>query len=126
MTSPRRIAHSLAALAAFGLSSASLATPDAKAQAEIDGLLAFVASSPCRFVRGGTEYEGREARDHLARKLDVARPMLSTADQFIDYVATGSSVTGEAYKVRCGTRETTSKAWLADELARLRRAGKAQ
>jgi hypothetical protein len=38
--------------------------------------------------------------------------MLSTADQFVDRVATGSSMTGEAYKVRCGTRELTSKAWL--------------
>ena len=126
MTRLRRIALPLAALAACALPSAALATPDAKAQAEIDRLLAFVASSPCRFVRSGTEYGGLEARDHLARKFDVARPMLSTADQFVDYVATGSSITGEAYKVRCGTRETTSKAWLADELARLRRAARAQ
>lgn len=126
MTSLRRIAHSLAALAAFGLSCASLATPDEKAQAEIDRLLAFVASSPCRFVRGGTEYEGREARDHLARKLDVARPMLSTADQFIDYVATGSSMTGQPYKVRCGTRELTSREWLRAELERHRSATKAK
>lgn len=110
-------------LLALGLvvGSEAFAAPGANASREIDHLLSFVASSPCRFVRGGTEHPGAEARDHLLRKLDVARPMLSTADQFIDHVATGSSLTGEAYKVRCGTRELTSKEWLRTELERLRR-----
>ena len=58
------------------------------------------------------------------RKLEVARPKLSTADQFVDHVATGSSMTGEPYKVRCGTRELTSKAWLHAELDRYRKAPK--
>jgi len=120
------IALALAALAAGFLPLAAVATPDAKAQAEIDHLLAFVASSPCRFVRGGVEAGGPEARDHLARKLEVARPFLSTADQFVDRVASASSLTGEPYRVRCEDRETTSRAWLADELARARRAAKPQ
>jgi hypothetical protein len=99
----------------------ALAAPDATASREIDHLLAFVAASECRFVRGGTEHPGPEARDHLMRKLDVARPLLGTADQFIDYVATGSSITGEDYKVRCGARELTSRAWLRVELEQFRK-----
>ena len=121
MSAPLRM---LAAAVAIAAALPALAAPDAKAAREIDHLLAFVAASDCRFVRGGTEYDGRSARDHLQRKLDYAKSMLSTADQFVDNVATGSSMTGDAYKVRCGGRELTSKAWLRTELDRFRKAGK--
>ena len=99
------------------------AAPDAKATREIDHLLAFVAASECKFLRAGSEYDGKAARDHLARKLDYARSRLATADQFVEHVATGSSMTGEAYKVRCGARELTSKAWLRGELDAFRKTG---
>lgn len=118
-----RRAIAVAAVAAGVALSTAEAAPDAKAQREIDHLLAFVAASPCRFVRSGTEYDGREARDHLARKFDAVRTLVSTADQFVDRIASSSSVTGRAYLVRCGDRETTARDWLGGELARLRRAG---
>lgn len=98
------------------------AAPDARAQREIDALLAFVASSDCTFVRGGTSYPGPEASKHLARKLGSARSMISTADAFVDHVASASSMTGEPYRVRCRGRERTARDWLREELARLRRA----
>lgn len=120
-----RRARAIAFLAAGLALPAAEAAPDAKAQGEIDHLLAFVAASPCRFVRSGTEYDGREARDHLARKFDTVRSLVSTADQFVDRIAASSSITGEAYRVRCGSRELAAKAWLGDELARYRRTGKA-
>lgn len=116
-----RILLAAAALAAL-FAAPARAAPDARAQREIDHLLAFVASSECRFVRGGVEHDARDARDHLARKLDVARPLIGSADAFVDHVASGSSLTGEPYRVRCGERESTAKAWLAGELARHRRA----
>lgn len=116
-----RIVVAAVALAAL-LAAPARAAPDAHAQREIDHLLAFVASSECRFVRGGVEHDAREARDHLARKLDVARPLIGSADAFVDHVASGSSLTGEPYRVRCGDGESTAKAWLAGELARYRRA----
>lgn len=111
----------IAALAAV-LAPVALATPDARAQREIDGLLAFVETSGCRFVRGGVEHDGREARAHLERKLTVARPLIGSADDFVRHVASASSVTGEPYRVRCGATEKAARAWLADELARQRRA----
>ena len=115
-----------AALLAAAVSLPALAAPGAAAQREIDHLLAYVASSGCRFVRGGVEHDAREARDHLALKLDVARPLLDSADAFVERVASASSLTGEPYRVRCDGRETAAKAWLADELARYRRAGGAR
>ena len=102
----------------------ALAAPDARASREIDHLLVFVAASPCKFVRGGTEYDGKAARDHLAMKLDFARSMIDSADAFVDKLASASSTTGVAYKVRCGTRELTSQAWLRTELDDFRRTGK--
>jgi Family of unknown function (DUF5329) len=97
------------------------AAPDARAQREIDALLAFVASSDCTFVRGGTSYPGPEASKHLARKLGSARSMISTADAFVDHVASASSMTGEPYRVRCRGQERPARDWLREELARLRR-----
>ena len=35
---------------------------------EIDHLLGFVASSPCKFDRNGTIHTGAEARDHMTMK----------------------------------------------------------
>ncbi len=114
-----------AALAAM-LAAPAESAPDANAQREIDHLLAFVAASECRFVRGGVEHDAREARDHLALKLDVARPLIGSADAFVDRVAGASSLTGEPYRVRCGGRDAAAKAWLADELARYRREKRVQ
>ena len=116
--------RALILLAMLAAAPHAAATPDAKAKGEIDHLLSFVEASACRFVRAGTEYNGKAAREHLERKLDAASSMLSTADQFVDRVATGSSMTGEAYKVRCGTRELTSKAWLHAELDKYRKTAK--
>ena len=121
MNAPLR---TLAFAVALAVATPACAAPDATATREIDHLLSFVASSSCKFVRGGSEYDGRKAREHLERKLDYARSKLSTADQFVDNVATGSSLSGEAYKVRCGTRELTSQAWLRGELETYRRSGK--
>ena len=73
VTAGFRTALAAAAFAACLVPGLACATPDAKAQAEIDRLVAFVAASPCRFVRGGTEYDGKAARDHLAMKLGAVR-----------------------------------------------------
>jgi hypothetical protein len=96
------------------------AAPDARAQAEIDQLLAAIASSGCTFVRAGRDYTGAEAREHLQRKYSQVRDRLATAEDFIVHVASASSMTGEAYRVRCAGAETSSGPWLRGALDRLR------
>jgi hypothetical protein len=96
------------------------ATPDARGEREIAHLLDFVAASGCRFVRAGTEYDSRAARDHLAGKYGQVRSRVDSAEQFIVYVASTSSITGGAYLVRCEGRESTSRLWLEVELKRYR------
>jgi hypothetical protein len=88
--------------------------------AEIDHLLAFIASSPCRFVRNGEEYDAAAARAHIARKYDYAKRWIQTAEQFIEYTATMSSTTGKPYRVICPGHEEPSADWLMRELARFR------
>ena len=114
----RRHAIVAACLAVFALP--AHADPDAAAQVEIDHLLAFVAASPCIFVRNGADYPATQARDHLAGKLRFAKGRIATAEDFIRYLGTGSSMSGEPYKVRCGTTESTSALWLSTELTRYR------
>jgi hypothetical protein len=88
--------------------------------AEIDHLLGFIASSPCRFVRNGEEYDAADARAHIARKYNYAKRWIQTAEQFIEYTATKSSTTGQAYRVICPGGEEPSADWLTRELVRFR------
>ena len=45
---------------------------------------------------------------------------ISTAEEFIQYLGTGSSVSGEPYHVKCGNVDALSGPWLAAELQRYR------
>ena len=111
----------LVAAAAFALSQAAGASTDGAARDEIDHLLNFVASSSCTFIRNGTEYPSDKARDHLASKYQFAGSRITTAEEFIRYLATESSMSGEAYHVRCGKTEALSGVWLTTELTRYRK-----
>jgi len=123
----RPIRHAvLAAIATLALAQPAAASPDGAAKDEIDHLLNFVATSSCTFVRNGTEYPGAQAREHLAGKYQFAGGRISTAEDFIKYLATGSSMSGEAYHVKCGDAEALSAAWLTDELVRYRKLQHAQ
>jgi len=104
----------------FALSSAAFATPGAPAQAEIDHLLKFVAASNCTFVRNGTEYAADKASEHLAGKFRFAASRIATAEDFIRDLASQSSMSGEAYHVKCGKVDTPAGVWLTGELRRYR------
>jgi len=62
------------------------------------------------FIRNGSEYDSAKAADHLRRKLDYAGKRITTADQFIDKLATGSSMTGKPYKIRFADGRTVESA----------------
>ncbi|HET9668556.1 MAG TPA: DUF5329 domain-containing protein [Casimicrobiaceae bacterium] len=103
----------------------ALATPAAFATSsgsneEIDHLLQYVAASHCTFVRNGSEYAADQARDHLVDKYRFAGSRIATAEQFIEYLATKSSLSGQPYHVHCGKQDELSAAWLAAELRRYR------
>jgi hypothetical protein len=93
------------------------------AQKEITQLLERIERSNCSFNRNGNWYPAAEARKHLEMKLDymVKRNMLTSTEEFISKAATSSSVSGEAYQIRCGSQAPVASAtWLTTELKRIR------
>ena len=52
------------------------------------------------FVRNGDEHTCDEAVSHLRLKLGNTRNRIDTAEQFIDQVASSSSITGKPYIVK--------------------------
>lgn len=80
-------------------------------------LLNFVIQTECDFERNGKKHSGEDAYKHIQRKYKYAKPYISTTEQFIEYTATKSTVSGKEYLVYCGSEEPiTSKQWLLDEL----------
>jgi len=102
---------------------AAEAAPSAAVRAEVLHLLAYVESSQCAFYRNGKWHDPRTARRHLQRKYDylAKRDLVRRTEDFLELAATRSSVSGEAYRVRCADKQPMmSSAWLAEELTRYR------
>jgi Family of unknown function (DUF5329) len=69
--------------------------------ARIEYLLAIVASlHDAQFIRNGTSYDSAAAVEHLRLKLRAAGPRIKTAEDFIRYCASASSVSGRPYEIR--------------------------
>ena len=116
----RTVAAVGAALIAAAASTAELSPV---AQKEITQLLERIEASNCSFQRNGSWYGPVDARKHLQMKLDymVKRNMLGSAEEFISKAASASSVSGEAYQIRCGAQAPVDSAvWLTAELKRIR------
>lgn len=105
-----------AAVLAGGLALPAGAAPAATVQQEVQHLLAWLESSNCAFYRNGKWHDARAARRHLQRKYDylVRRDLIVRTEDFIELAATRSSVSGQAYRVRCADAQPAmGGAWLA-------------
>jgi hypothetical protein len=70
-------------------------------EARIEYLLAVVGSlHDAQFIRNGTAYDSTAAVKHLRAKLDVAGSRVKTAEDFIRYCGSKSSVSGKPYEIR--------------------------
>lgn len=103
----------------------SAAAPPAgdAAAREIAGLFAALGASSCTFQRNGSWHDAARARAHLQRKYDYLRKRdrALTAERFIALAASRSSVTGQPYRVRCGTAPPVDSAvWFGERLGALR------
>ena len=99
------------------------AEPAVKVQVEVDFLLGYVEGSGCQFYRNGTWHDAKAAQAHLLDKYRylAARNLINTAEDFIEKAATKSSLSGQAYQVKCGdAAAVTTNRWLHDELAHFR------
>jgi hypothetical protein len=108
---------------AAGLLLLILALPAAAEDAEIEYLLASVGQSNCTFVRNGNAHPSVEAADHLRMKYERAGWRVKGADQFIERIATKSSLSGKPYTIQCdGDEPCPTGRWLTERLAEYRAA----
>ena len=69
------------------------------------------------FIRNGKEYDAQHAADHLRLKLRFGGSRIKTADDFITYCATESSMSGEKYQIKFQDgRFVESATFLRDKL----------
>ncbi|MDQ1834054.1 DUF5329 domain-containing protein [Massilia scottii] len=109
--------------ALWSAGSAFAATPEVT-RTEVTRLLDAVEKSQCQFNRNGSWHDAKAARAHLQKKYDYLdkKKMLTNSESFIERGATGSSMSGNPYQMRCpGTAVVNSADWLKAELARVRK-----
>ena len=87
---------------------------------EIQHLMAYIAGAECRFIRNGKEYSPEAARNHIQKKYEYARNRIKTTEEFIQGIASKSSISGKAYMVRCNDQIMLCADWLRVELQRFR------
>lgn len=101
--------------AVFTIRAAAVAlTEDQKIRQLID---AVAAAEGITFIRNGKDHSAADAAAHLKGKYESVGNQDLTAQQFVDDIASRSSVSGEPYRIRLpdGT-EQTSQAWLTARL----------
>jgi hypothetical protein len=84
---------------------------DQREQARINYLIDSLGNlKGAVFIRNGSEYEAKAAKDHLLTKLNYAGERVKTAEQFIKYLATESSMSHRPYQIRLVDGTTVSTA----------------
>ncbi len=93
--------------------------PQTEAQ-KIEALIQAVADlEGAVFIRNGSEYTAKAAADHLRLKWKNAGRRVKTAPEFIQYCASGSSLSDRPYEIRLKDGRTVlSRDWLWTELKR--------
>lgn len=88
---------------------------------EIDHLLQYIETSNCTFIRNGEIHNSQDAVEHIRKKYAYAKRRIKSAEDFIRYAATKSSMSGKPYQVICNGTEMPTAEWLTDELSRFRK-----
>jgi Family of unknown function (DUF5329) len=106
------------------LASVSFAGEPPATKLEIAHLFSYLLqASGCRFYRNGTWYGSSEAVSHLNKKYQylLGKGLVASSGAFIEKVASESSMSGRAYRVRCGSNPAVNSAdWFGAELEKYR------
>jgi Family of unknown function (DUF5329) len=97
------------------------AAPSPRELARIDRLIRYVElQKGMLFVRNGSEYSPDEAARFLRGKLESMGADVATAREFIERIATRSSMSGTPYQVRFSDgRVLPAAQFMGDELKRI-------
>ena len=94
----------------------AIAMADA-AETEIEHLIATVGESGCNFIRNGSRHDAEDAASHMRLKYRRGKRYATTAELFIERLASKSSFTGKPYKIECpGSDAVPSGDWLMARL----------
>ena len=89
----------------------------ASTQSEINHILDFVGATDCKYERNGTMHNGKEAVEHINKKYAYYSDDIDSAEDFIKYAATKSTMSGKYYRIHCNNKPTVkSRDWLLNEL----------
>lgn len=76
--------------------------------------------SGATFIRNGEEHSAAKAAEHLTSKWEAAGARITTAQQFIDGIASKSSMSGKPYQIRFADgRVVEAGEYLSERLRRL-------
>lgn len=67
---------------------------------KINALIDYIGKLDAVFIRNGEEHTAKKAAEHLAYKYKKAVNKITTAKEFIDFLASKSSVTGTPYQIK--------------------------
>ncbi len=88
---------------------------------EVNHLLAFIKNSGCIINRNGTDHSADKGVSHIENKYDYFRDDIKSTEDFIEYSATKSTMSGDYYTVTCPDKKAVNtQDWLLAELKRFR------
>ena len=88
---------------------------------EVVHLLEFLRSSDCTMERNGKKHDNEDAYSHVKRKYDYLRDKIETSEDFIEYSASKSTMSGEFYLIFCDDEAAMrTRDWLLEELRKYR------
>jgi len=90
-------------------------------QTEINHLLAYLENSECQYERNGKIHSGKDTVAHVKKKYDYFKSKIDSAEKFIEYSATKSTLSGKYYMVLCqDSPKLKTQDWLLQELKNYR------
>lgn len=89
--------------------------------AEIEYLVTAIGASGCAFIRNGKRHDAANAEAHLRLKYKRGRRYASTAEQFIERLASASLLSRKPYFIQCAADDPVPTGiWLMQRLNELR------
>ncbi|MEN6488981.1 MAG: DUF5329 family protein [Smithella sp.] len=97
----------VAAFIILALFSGALSAQENIEKKKIEFLISSIENlKGAKFIRNGSEYDGRQAAEHLRMKLKKSGGKVQTADDFIRLCASQSYITGKPYMIRLSKGKT--------------------
>jgi len=92
-----------------------------QAEDEIEHLITAVGESGCTFIRNGSRHDAEGAASHMRLKYQRGKRYATTAELFIERLASKSSLSGKPYQIECpGSDAVPSGEWLTARLQEYR------